>query len=166
MSQAAYIAMAAVALALAVPDSFGQESTQAAPRPIMDGSVVVSGGVAAVGVGYLWGHGALTYQGQQLPFKVRGVDLGDLAMAHIRAEGPVYHLGCVSDFSGTYTAVSTGAAVAMGQSAAVMQNEHGVVIELESKVEGIRFNLSASRLRVTLLVATEKCEPPPAAPSS
>jgi hypothetical protein len=31
-----------------------------------------------------------------------------------------------------------------------MQNEHGVVIELKSGVAGIRFNLSASRLHITL----------------
>jgi hypothetical protein len=78
------------------------------------------------------------------------MDVGDVGAVHIRAEGPVYKLSCLDDFSGTYTAVSTGAAIAVGESAALMQNEHGVVIELESKIAGIRFNLSASRLRVRL----------------
>jgi hypothetical protein len=137
------------ALLLAAPLGLAADPDQA-PPPLLDGVVTISGGVVALGIGYLWGHGTLQYQGRQLSFRIRGVDLGDVGAAHITAQGAVYRLQCVDDFNGRYVAVSTGAAVARGQSAAAMQNEHGVLIELESKIVGIRFNLSASRLRLTL----------------
>ncbi len=142
--------MTVLVLALAGPDQLELESRHLPETPPMDASVSIAGGIVALGVGFLWGHGTLTYQGRQFGFKLRGMDLGDVGAVHIRAEGPVYKMSCLDDFSGTYTAVSTGAAVAVGKSAALMQNEHGVVIELTSKVAGIRFNLSASRLRITL----------------
>jgi hypothetical protein len=143
-------AMTALALALGASEQIELESRHLPETQLMDGSVSITGGVVALGIGFLWGHGTLNYQGQQIGFRVHGMDLGDVGAVHIRAEGPVYKLSCLDDFSGTYTAVSTGAAIAVGESAALMQNEHGVVIELESKIAGIRFNLSASRLRVTL----------------
>ena len=156
-----YALLALLAAALPAHAQSTLDSLRASHSEIKDGSVHVSGGIAALGIGYLWGHGTLDYQGQTLNFKVRGMDLGDLAAVHLKSEGPVYHLTCLRDFSGTYTAVSTGAAVAMGQSAAVMQNEHGVVIELESRLIGLRVNLAASKLRVTLLGRIDDCDGSP-----
>jgi len=123
---------------------------QAGPPPSPDGTVTINGGVVAIGVGYLWGKGTLNYQGQQLTFHIRGASLGDVGIAKITAQGLVYKLGCLGDFEGTYVAASTGAAIAVGESAAVTENKRGVVIELESKVRGLRFNIAASRFTLTL----------------
>ena len=155
-----YAMLALLAMALPARGQSALDSLRAGQPAIMDGSVHVTGGIAAIGIGYLWGHGTLDYQGQTVSFKVRGLDLGDVAAVHLKSEGPVYHLTCLRDFAGTYTAVSTGAAVAVGQSAAVMQNEHGVVIELESKVVGLRVNLAASRLQVRLIGKSNTCNKP------
>lgn len=140
----------ALALMAGSPEGYSPETTHTPAPPVPDASISVQGSVAALGIGYMWGHGTLTWQGRQIGFHVRGMDIGDVAVARVRAEGLVYHLGCVADLAGQYTAASTGAAILRGQSAAVMQNEHGVVIEIESRVTGLRFNLAASRLRISL----------------
>jgi hypothetical protein len=148
------VLLTALTLLVAGNDHYEPESTHAPTPPAPDGSITVSGGVAALGIGFLWGHGTLSYQGRPVGFRVRGMDIGDLAAARVRAYGLIYHLTCLADFAGTYTAASAGAAILKGQSAAVMQNEHGVVIEIESSLTGLRFNLAASRLRVVLDAST------------
>src|SRR3954465_1947967 len=37
-----------------------------------DGTVTFTGGAVAIGVGFQWGSGTLTYQGRQYPFRLRG----------------------------------------------------------------------------------------------
>jgi hypothetical protein len=110
----------------------------------------MSGGLIAVGVGYGWGHGTLSYQGTEQTFCVRGLSLGDVAAASLKAEGLVFNLNSLNDFSGRYFAMSTGVALARGESAALLKNERGVTMQLESKVRGLRFNFAASGLRITL----------------
>jgi hypothetical protein len=45
---------------------------------------------------------------------------------------------------------SMGAAVILGESAAMLKNERGVILQLETKVKGIRFNIAASGVRIAL----------------
>jgi hypothetical protein len=56
----------------------------------------------------------------------------------------------LNDFDGTYTATSAGITIAGGGSAAILRNEHGVVIKLLSTSEGLRFNLSADGISIKL----------------
>ena len=130
-----------------------------ADSPLPDATLTLTGGVVAFGIGYAWGHGTLSYQGQTLTVRVHGISLGDLGTARINAHGVVYKLSCLDDFAGRYVAVSAGAAIARGESAAFLQNKHGVVIELESKITGVRFTLAATRLWITL-GAHESCTGP------
>ena len=53
-------------------------------------------------------------------------------------------------FDGNYTAASAGLTVAGGGSAAILRNEHGVVIKLLSTTEGLRFNLAAEGVNIKL----------------
>jgi hypothetical protein len=115
-----------------------------------DGTVDLTGGSAAAGVGYVWGNGDLIYQGQKHNFKISGLSIGDVGGARITASGVVYHLKNLSDFDGNYTAVTAGLTVAGGASAAMLKNEHGVVIKLISTTTGLRFNLSAEGITLKL----------------
>jgi hypothetical protein len=115
-----------------------------------DGTVVLNGGSVAAGVGYVWGHGDLTYNNKPHKFSISGVSIVDAGAASITATGNVYHLKQLSDFAGNYVAASAGLTVAGGGSVAYLKNEHGVVIKLVSTTVGLRFNLSANGVSVKL----------------
>jgi hypothetical protein len=114
--------------------------------------VWLSGGSAAVGIGYTWGHGTLYYSKdqKQYKFKLAGVSVVDVGAASITAEGEIYNLSSPADLSGNFTAVTAGLTAVVGGSVAYLRNEKGVVIKLHSQTAGLRFNLSANGVRLTL----------------
>jgi hypothetical protein len=129
-------------------DSQTDQSASTAEQP--DATVDLTGGSFALGVGYIWGDGALKYQGAERAFKFSGVSVVDVGGAHINATGDVYHLQNLQDFSGRYTIASAGVTVAGGGSVAVLRNEHGVVIKLHSATRGLRFNLASEGVNIKL----------------
>jgi hypothetical protein len=120
----------------------------AAAQP--DGTVTLSGGSVAVGVGYVWGHGDLSYQNASHRFSISGLSIVDVGAANISATGHVYNLKRLQDFPGNYVAATAGLTVGGGGTAAYLKNEHGVVMKLEATTVGLRFNLSADGVRVKL----------------
>lgn len=145
-------------VALALVSNFAlTTSASAAESPVAEGAIPsaylwLSGGAVAIGIGYSWGHGTLYYSKDQKEhaFKLSGVSVADVGGATITAEGEVYNLTNLSDFNGTYSAVAAGATVVGGASVAYLKNEKGVVIKLHSQNEGLRFNLSADGIKITL----------------
>ena len=140
--------LASALLAGAALAADAQNATSAAATDEADATVDLTGGSVAAGVGYVWGNGELTYKGQKHPFKLSGVSIVDVGAARIAASGVVYHLKNLSDFEGNYSAVTAGITIAGGGSAALLQNQHGVVIKLLSTTEGLRFNLSANGIDI------------------
>jgi hypothetical protein len=132
------------------------EGVSSAP-PVADGAtpsayVWLSGGSVAIGIGYTWGHGTLYYSKDQkeYKFKISGVSVADVGAAGITAEGEVYNLTSPADLSGNYSAVTAGLTVIEGGSVAYLKNDNGVVIKLHSQTGGLRFNLSANDMHITL----------------
>ena len=128
-----------------------------ATPPVAEGSVPsgyvwLSGGVIAVGIGYSWGHGTLynSKDQKEYKFKISGVSVADVGGAGITAEGEVYNLTSPADLSGDYSAVTAGITIIEGGSLAYLKNDKGVVIKLHSQTGGVRFNLSANGMHVTL----------------
>ncbi len=115
-----------------------------------DATVELTGGSAAVGVGIVWGHGSLIFQGKKYPFNLAGLSVLDVGVAHIVGSGVVYHLKDVNDFNGRYTATTAGLTVGGGGSAAVLRNQHGVLIKVIATAKGLRFNFSANGISVKL----------------
>jgi hypothetical protein len=132
------------------------EGDSAAPpvaeRAIPSAYVWLSGGSVAIGIGYTWGHGTLYYSKdqKQYKFKLSGVSIADVGGAGITAEGEVYNLSSPADLSGNYSAVTAGVTVIEGGSVAYLKNDNGVVIKLHSQTGGLRFNLSANGMHITL----------------
>src|SRR5271156_4499735 len=127
------------------------------PSPDVAGSIPsayvwLSGGSVAVGIGYTWGHGKLDYSKdqKQYKFKLSGVSIADVGGAGITAEGEVYNLTSPADLSGDYKAVTAGVTIIEGGSVAYLKNDKGVVIKLHSQTGGLRFNLSANGMRITV----------------
>jgi hypothetical protein len=115
-----------------------------------DGTVTLSGGSVAVGIGYTWGHGELKTSDQSQKFSVKGIPVVDVGATGFDASGDVYNLKALADFSGTYVAAGAGVAVVNGVTAVYLRNEHGVVIKLIANTTGLKFNLSADGVRIAL----------------
>lgn len=122
--------------------------SSAAAADSSEATIDLSGGTIAAGVGIDWGKGTLHFEGQDVPFKVKGLSIARVAAASISATGNVYNLARVSDFVGNYSAISAGAAVAGGAGVIAMKNEHGVVIQLHSTTVGVDLDLGVKGLQV------------------
>jgi hypothetical protein len=121
----------------------------AASQEVPDATIEFSGGSVAAGIGYTWGSGILTYQGKHYPVKVDGLSIVHVGVSSYTASGAVYHMSQVTDINGIYTAVTAGAAVAGGASAAAMKNSKGVVIQMVSTHVGLNFSLGAKGVTIT-----------------
>jgi hypothetical protein len=104
----------------------------------------------AAGVGFSWGAGTLSFEGQQYGFSVKGLSIADLGVSKMVAEGEVEGLERVSDFAGRYLAVKAGVAAGQGASRLVLRNEHGVVIRLASDLSGVALTLGAEGFQIAL----------------
>jgi hypothetical protein len=122
----------------------------AAAQSVPSGTVELSGGSVAVGIGYTWGHGTLIFDGKRYGLKVQGLSIVQVGISQYTASGTVYGLTKLSDINGIYTAVSAGAAVAGGASATTMKNSNGVVIQWVATHQGINLSLSAKGVSMHL----------------
>jgi hypothetical protein len=149
-----FLSLVATVLTSTVAAAAGGDSSAppVAEGSIPSGYVWLSGGVVAVGIGYSWGHGTLynSKDQKEYKFKISGVSVADVGGAGITAEGEVYNLTSPADLSGNYSAVTAGVTVIEGGSLAYLKNDKGVVIKLHSQTGGLRFNLSANGMHVTL----------------
>ena len=102
------------------------------------------------GIGFSWGEGVLSFEGQRHAFSVKGLSLVDLGVAVQVSEGAVANLNSLSDFEGHYLAVEAGAAAGVGASVLSMRNQSGVVIHLRSDLSGAQLALGPEGLRITL----------------
>lgn len=141
-----------VSSAVLAADDASPAAPGVADASIPSGYVWLSGGTFALGIGYTWGHGTLydSKDQKQYTFKLSGVSFVDVGGAGINAEGEVYNLTNPADLSGTYSAYTAGMTVGEGGSIDYLKNEKGVVIALHSQTGGLRFNLSAGGVKVTL----------------
>ena len=151
------IFLSLVATVLASTVAVAAEGASSAATPVAEGSIPsgyvwLSGGVIAIGIGYSWGHGTLynSKDQKEYKFKISGVSVADVGGAGITAEGEVYNLTSPADLNGDYSAVTAGVTIGEGGSIAYLKNDKGVVIKLHSQTGGIRFNLSANGMHVTL----------------
>ncbi|MDQ1277459.1 MAG: hypothetical protein QG555_499 [Thermodesulfobacteriota bacterium] len=114
------------------------------------GTIKLSQGQVAVGIGYSWGKGVLTFQGKEYPFKIRGLSVVDVGVSSADANGNVFNLKNLADFNGTYTTVTAEATVAGGAGGTTMKNQNGVIIKIVSTTQGINFKLALEGVKFTL----------------
>ena len=73
-----------------------------------------------------------------------------MGASKIEASGKVYHLNTLADFDGNYTAATAGITIAGGGSATAMRNQNGVVINILSTTQGLKFALAASGMSLKI----------------
>jgi hypothetical protein len=145
------LAATVIALALFSGATLAEDSTPArAATGAPDATVEISGRAIAAGIGFEWGHGEVTFHGQKHRFNLSGLSIVDVGVADISASGVVYNLRNLQDLNGNYAVASAGLTIAGGGSAAYLENEHGVVIKIVSTSRGLRFNLSATGMKLRL----------------
>jgi hypothetical protein len=115
-----------------------------------DATVQLSASSVSAGVGMSWGNGTLTYNGKQYNFKVDGLSVGSVGIHNASAQGKVFNLKNLADFSGNYMAVAAGMTVGGGAGATTMKNEKGVMLDLLSTSQGVDFTLGTQGVKITL----------------
>jgi len=88
--------------------------------------------------------------GEEHPFKVSGLSVGDVGITKADAAGSVYHLKQLSDFNGTYVAAAAEATIGGGEGVTTMKNQNGVVINLKSTTQGVNIKLAPEGVKLTL----------------
>jgi hypothetical protein len=129
------ILLLALALATGLTHAAGKQA-----KP--DGTLQLSGGSFAAGIGFSWGKGTLTYKGKNYPVSVNGVSLGKVGITGSSATGEVYNLKKLQDFDGHYNAGGAGMTVVGGRNAVAMKNQNGVQVLLASTARGVDVTLA------------------------
>lgn len=125
-------------------------SALAADAKKPDATVKISEGSMALGIGWSWGKGVMTYKGKTYKFKVDGLTVGEVGVTKAEATGKVYHLKSLEDFDGLYTAGSAGATAGKGAGATAVSNPNGVSILLTSVTKGASLKIAVEGLKVKL----------------
>jgi len=112
---------------------------QAAAKP--DATISISSGSVALGIGWSWGKGTLSYKGKDYPLSVKGLSIGKVGITGATASGEVFHLKALKDFDGNYTAAGAGITLAGGRSAVDMTNQNGVRVRVISTNRGVDITL-------------------------
>jgi hypothetical protein len=121
------------------------------PSHAISGSVRVTVAKAALVVGGGSGRGVLTFRHRNYPFTVKGLSLGVAAGASInRLAGRADYINELNDFSGTYSMVGAGAALAAGVSGVQLKNDKGVIITLQGAKAGLELAANIGRVVITL----------------
>jgi len=115
-----------------------------------EGAITFSGGAVAIGVGFQWGSGTLTYQGRQYPFRLDGLSVVDVGVTRVTGSGSVHNLRNVADFSGNYVSIAAGVTLAGGGSVASLRNQNGVVIDGVTTTQGVRLTLAPGGVNIRL----------------
>jgi hypothetical protein len=141
--------VAAVGMAALLGGSaLAQTPAPAAKKP--DGRVKLTEGSVAVGIGWSWGKGVLTYQGKTYPFKVEGLSVLEVGVTKAEASGEVYNLKNLDDFAGVYRTASAEATAVKGKGVTALQNGAGVNLQLKSTTKGANLKLGMDGLKLTL----------------
>ncbi len=133
--------IAILSLVLAVMTGFTQAASH--HHSGSDATLRLSGGSFALGIGFRWGSGTLTYKGKQYPVKVNGLSVGKVGITGSSAYGEVFNLKHLQDFNGHYNvggAGTRGVTLGSGKSGTVMTNQAGVIVRVSATQQGLDVN--------------------------
>jgi hypothetical protein len=116
-----------------------------------DATLTLSEGSVAVGIGYSWGKGTLTYKGKKYPVKVEGLSVGEVVVTRATATGNVFNLKKLEDFDGNYVAGGAAGTVGGGAGISAMKNQNGVNIELKSTTQGASLKLAGEGIKLSVV---------------
>ena len=133
--------IAILLLVVAVMTGFTQAASHQHSGP--DATLRLSGGSFALGIGFRWASGTLTYKGKDYPVKVNGLSIGKVGMTGVSAIGEVFNLKHLQDFNGHYNVGAQGTrgvTIAKGKAGTLMTNQAGVIVRLAATQTGLDVN--------------------------
>jgi hypothetical protein len=140
------VASRLIALAV-VAASIGTTAPSHAITATVRVTVVKAGLIVGAGAG----KGILTFRHRNYPFTVQGLSLGLTAGASInRLVGRADYIHELGDFSGIYTVVGAGAALAGGVAGVQLRNAKGVTISLKGLKGGLEVSANISQVVIIL----------------
>lgn len=137
-------------IVLALATALGGTAMMADDNKTPDATVRISEGSVAVGIGWSWGRGDLSYGGKTYHFKIEGLSVAEVGMTKAEATGSVYNLKKISDFDGIYAAAGASGTAGSGAGVSSLRNPNGVVINLKSETKGASIKVAASGLKITI----------------
>jgi hypothetical protein len=133
--------IAVLVLVVAVMTGFTQAASHHHSGP--DATLRLSGGSFALGIGFRWGSGTLSYKGKDYPVKVNGLSIGKVGMTGVSAYGEIFNLKHLQDFNGHYDiggAGTRGVTIGSGKAGTVMTNQAGVIVRVAATQKGLDVN--------------------------
>ena len=133
--------IAILSLVVAVMTGFTQAASHHHSGP--DATLRLSGGSFALGIGFRWGSGTLSYKGKDYPVKVNGLSIGKVGMTGVSAVGEVFNLKNLQDFNGHYNVGAEGTrgvTIAKGKTGTLMSNHAGVIVRIAATQTGLDVN--------------------------
>jgi hypothetical protein len=127
-----------------------QAGNQEAERPV--GRVTLSQTQVGLFYGASWGSGTLTFDRHSHRFRIRGLGVGGIGISEVKADGEVYRLSKVADFSGLYGGLRAGAVAGSSEikGGLWLQNPAGVIIQLHPDRSGYALQLGADGLLIQM----------------
>jgi hypothetical protein len=106
-------------------------------------------------IGGSTGGGVLTFNDKKHDFKIGGLSLGTVGVSKVAAEGEVYalkdiSLKDISKFEGTYTKLEASITLAGGVGGLHLKNQHGVIMRLTSRTQGVQLKVGLDGLKVSM----------------
>lgn len=143
--------IAILLLVVAVMTGFTQAASHHHSGP--DATLRLSGGSFALGIGFRWGSGTLTYKGKNYPVKVNGLSIGKVGMTGVSAIGEVFNLKHLQDFNGHYNVGAEGTrgvTIAKGKASTLMSNQAGVIVRLAATQTGLDVNATGGGVEMQI----------------
>ena len=135
----------------AAPGAAAPTAAGDAAAPVPSGTVTINEVDAGMVMGRNHGTGVLTFNGQDYPFTLVGLAAGaSIGRAHISASGNVYGLTDVRQFAGTFQKTDANATMLQGKGKLTLKNANGVWMALETHSTGIRLDLAAGGVVISM----------------
>ena len=97
------------------------------------------------------GSGDLTYGDETYSFDVAGLGVGGIGISSVDADGKVYKLTDLADFSGDYVSGQYGVVVGEASAGDIwLKNGNDVVLHLKAKREGLMLAVAADAIKIRL----------------
>jgi hypothetical protein len=136
-----FAAAAAVLALMAASPSRSQAATGTVRLHVVKGGVVLGG---TNGDGFLYfGH-------RRYHLTVTGGSIGTVGVATLDLAGTVSNLRRPSDIAGSYSDAGAGVSIGAGPSATTLQNDHGVILQLQGPQTGLQVSLSLGGMTIAM----------------
>ena len=124
-----WVAAAALLIALVGAPAVADDKTP-------DGTIQLSEGSVAAGIGWSWGRGTLQYKGMTYHFKVEGLSVAEVGITSATASGSVYNLSSLEDFGGVFAAAGAEGTAGKGRGRFLAAQRQGRRDQPEERDQG------------------------------